>query len=264
MKKELNSKDELIKRLVVTAIVDTVGKSKRSEEKEHLQVEPSPILTTVQHENQSHHKNTIYVGSLHSNVSIEDIYELFSLKSTAYLRTNCHVSSPLNQQTHKNKGHVYITATKHVCDELVNLNGVEFKRKCLFIEDGKIKPKEANPNALNFTSPNRFQPFRFMNNGPDLGNNLDDSEENDFYVDFKRTARNFQQNSKCISRRRPLIVVNAHPENQTTFFKQPIFPGDKSYSDAVTKKAKQKQQKNILIFSDSIPSRIKMYDLNKA
>ena len=40
----------------------------------------------------------------------------------------------------------------------------------------------------------------------------------------------------------------------------PITPGDKSYSETITKK----QPENILIFSDSIPSKIKMYNFNKA
>ena len=58
LKKELNSKDKLIKPLIdtQTAIVDTIGKSKRNIEKRHLQVGPSPILTPVQQENKSHHK----------------------------------------------------------------------------------------------------------------------------------------------------------------------------------------------------------------
>ena len=79
LKKELNSKDELTKSLTdtQTAILDTIGKSKRNEEKGHLQVEPSPILSQVQQENQCHHKNTKYVGNLDSKVSIEDIYKLF-------------------------------------------------------------------------------------------------------------------------------------------------------------------------------------------
>ena len=53
LKKELNSKDELIKTLVDThtAIIETIGKSKRNEEKRHLQVETSPILTPLQQEN---------------------------------------------------------------------------------------------------------------------------------------------------------------------------------------------------------------------
>ena len=226
-----------------------------------MQVEPSPILTPVQQENQSYHKNTIYVGILDSNVSIEDIYELFGLKSTAYLRSNCHVDFPLNQQTQKNRGHAYITAPKHVCNELIKLNGVEFNGNFLIIENAKVRPKVTNPNLINFTSPNRFEPLTFVNNSPDLGNDIDHSEENDICVDLKRTVRNSQQTSKHNSKRRPPVVVNTHPENQTTFSKVPIFPGNKSYSDALTKKA---EQENILIFSDSIPSRIKMYNFNKA
>ena len=90
MKKELNSKDELIQSLTDTqiAILETIGKSKRNEEKGHLQVESSLSLTPVHQENQSYHKNTIYTRNIDSNVSIED--ELSGLKSAAYLRANCH------------------------------------------------------------------------------------------------------------------------------------------------------------------------------
>ena len=164
-----------------------------------MQVEPSPILTPVEQENNPYHKNTIYVGNLDSNVSIEDIYKLFSLKSTVYLRTNCHVDFPLNQQTQRTGGHVDITAPKDVCDEIVKLNG-----RSSFIEDAKVKPKVTNPNTINFISPNRFDPLRFTNNSPDLGNDIDNSEESDLHVDFKRTVRNSQQNSKYISKRRLL------------------------------------------------------------
>ena len=171
-----------------------------------MQVEPSSILTPVQQENQSYHKNTIYVRKLDSNVSIEDIYKLFGLKSTAYLRTNCHVDFPLNQQIQKTKGHAYITAPKHVCDELVKLNSVKFKGKFLFIEISKVKSKATNPNKINFTSPNRFEPSKFANDSLDLRNDIDHSEENGLRVDFKRTVRNSQQNSKYISKLRPPVV----------------------------------------------------------
>ena len=114
-----------------------------------MQIETSPILTPWQQENQSHHKNTVYVGNLESNVSIEDIYELFGLKSTAYLHSDCYVNFPLNQQTQKTRRHVYITAPKHVRDELVKLNGVEFKGKFLIIENAKVRPKVTNPNLIN-------------------------------------------------------------------------------------------------------------------
>ena len=53
-------------------------------------------------------------------------------------------------------------------------------------------------------------------------------------ADLKRTVRNSQQTSKHNSKRRPPVVVNTHPENQT-FSKVLIFPGDKSYSEALRK-----------------------------
>ena len=111
-KKELNSKDKLIRSFIdtQTAILDTIGKSKTNKEKGHFQVEPSPFLTTLQQENQSYHKNPIYVGNLISNVSTDNIYNLFGLKLTAYLSANCHVHFPLNQQTQKTKAHIYIIA----------------------------------------------------------------------------------------------------------------------------------------------------------
>ena len=66
----------------------------------------------------------MYVGNLDSNVSIEDIYKRFGLKSTAYLRTNCHGDVPLNQQTQKNtRGDVW--TPKQVWDELIKLSYVE-------------------------------------------------------------------------------------------------------------------------------------------
>ena len=78
-----------------------------------------------------------------------------------------------------------------------------------------------------------------MNNSPDLGNDIDRKKESDLRVDCKRTVSNFQQNPKYISKRRPRIVINAHPKNQT-FSKLPIIPGDKSYSDAMTKNVARK------------------------
>ena len=181
-----------------------------------MQVGSSLILAPVQQGNQSYHKSTIYAGNLDSNVSIEYICELSGLKWIAYLRTNCHVDFPLNQQTQKTRGfYVYIKAPNHVCDELDKLYDVKFKDNFLFIEIAKVKPKAANPNKINFTSPYRFEPLRFMNYRPGLGNDIDHSEENDLCVEFKRTVRNSQQNYQQNSKRRTPVVVNDHPENQT-------------------------------------------------
>ena len=135
-----------------------------------MQVEPSPILTLVQQENQSHHKDTLYDRNLDSNLSTEEIYNIFSLKSTAYLSTNWYVDFPLNQQIQIIKGIVYKTAPKHIFDELVKLNGVEFKSKLLFIETANVKGEVTNPNKKSFASFNLFEPLKFISNSPDLGN----------------------------------------------------------------------------------------------
>ena len=165
-------------------------------------------MTPSQQESQSHQKNTIYVGNLESNVRIEDIYKLFDLNPTTYLCSNCHGDFPLNQQTPKTRCHVYITAPKQVCDELVKLNGVEFRGKFLIIENAKV----INPNLINFKSPNRFETLTFVTNSSDLSNDIDHSEESALRVDFKRAVRNSQQISKHISKRRPPVAVNTRPD----------------------------------------------------
>ena len=66
-----------------------------------------------------------------------------------------------------------------------------------------------------------------MSNSPALVSDIDGGEKSDLHVDFKRTVRNFQQNSKYISKQRSPAVVDANPENQATFSKVPIFPSDK-------------------------------------
>ena len=100
-----------------------------------------------------------------------------------------------------------------------------------------------------------------MNNSQDNGNDIDNCEESDLSVGFERTIWNYPQNSKEISQRSSqAVVVNAHPENLWYFSKVPIFH-DTPYSDALTKMT---EQENLLIFSESMPSRIKMYDFNKA
>ena len=61
-------------------------------------------------------------------------------------------------------------------------------------------------------------------------------------------------------KRRNQVVVNKHPESQTFFGKSNVKPGHKTYNEA-TKSNKEKG--NILIFSDSIPGKMRMYEFNQ-
>ena len=98
-----------------------------------------------------------------------------------------------------------------------------------------------------------------MNNSLDLGNHIEHCEESDLHADFKRTVRTLNRIQNTFLNRDS--SWSSHPENQTTFSKVPTTPSDKSYSDTITKRT---EQENILMFRDSIPSRIKMYNFNKA
>ena len=46
----------------------------------------------------------LYIGNLNSNIIEEDINDLFVLRSTDYLRQNCSVEMPIDENTGKSKG----------------------------------------------------------------------------------------------------------------------------------------------------------------
>ena len=78
-----------------------------------------------------------------------------------------------------------------------------------------------------------------MKNSPDLDNDIDNNEENDLHLDFKRVAKNSPLNTKYTFKGRPPVVVIAHPENQTRFSKVQLFPTDKPYNDTATKSSRK-------------------------
>ena len=48
---------------------------------------------TQQHEQQQNQLDKFFIGNLNVNVTIDDIYELFGLKTAKYLRSNTYVKS---------------------------------------------------------------------------------------------------------------------------------------------------------------------------
>ena len=82
----------------------------------------------------------------------------------------------------------------------------------------------------------------------------------------ENTTTNFECNSsinstvKCKSpNKRPPVVINQFPENQTDFTRLRTVSGKKPYSNAV----KTRYSGNIKVFSDSMPRGIIMRDFNK-
>ena len=117
---------------------------------------------------------------------------------------------------------------------------MEFKGKFLFIDIAKVKPKVTNQKKYVLNLQINLNHSSFANKIVRIYWNHP-SEEKYLHVDFKRKVRNSQQNSKYISKRKPLVKVNAHPENQT-FSKVPVIPGLINFivSDTLTKKQRRK------------------------
>ena len=107
-----------------TAVLDTV---KTNSEKANL---PKQKESLRKNETEYEHKpikSTIIIRNLNTNVTSADIYELFGLNTTAYLRKNCNVSIPLNNMTKELLGYAYLTIPKHIRNEIIKLNGLNIK-----------------------------------------------------------------------------------------------------------------------------------------
>lgn len=103
----------------------------------------------------------IYVGNLGTNVTKEDLVQLFGLNATPYLRQQCMVELATCEKTGKSKNFAFITVPEHVHNELMKLNGIEFYGRQLVIEEAKTKPEDDNISDENKENKNKRRP----NNG---------------------------------------------------------------------------------------------------
>ena len=234
LKNELKSKDEMIKSLIdtQTLVFETVKNSKASplitqaeKEKNHKIVEETP-------KKQKNVENKrLLVRNLSPSVVLEDIIETFGLNSTKYLRENCNIELPMNLQNTGHNGYAYIIASNNVTDELVKFNELKLKGRNLIIEEPATKPRTLHSNINKFMSPNRYKALA----------SSQEEEENDFEiagawntsdnVRYNRKKENEVQSPKN-AKRRGQVVVNKHPENQTSFGKQNTSPDHKAYREA--------------------------------
>ena len=75
----------------------------------------------------------------------------------------------------------------------------------------------------------------------------------------KKLGQVLRYHQKLLSKRHQVVVSNYH-ENQKTFSMLPVIPGKDKYSKTVKSKP---EPANTLIFMDSIPKGIHMYDFNE-
>ena len=118
-----------------------------------------------------------------------------------------------------------------------------------------------NSNIINFTSPNRYAVL-----APKQGEKEDNFEiTGTSNFDISKNVRNDMNKRNAVNnaksrKRKSQVVVNKHLENQTSFGKSNLKPGHKTYNEATKT---NKERYNILIFSDSIPGKMRIMNLRK-
>ena len=80
----------------------------------------------------------LYVGNLNKDITEEDLNQLFGLKTTVYFHQTCSIKIPLEKNTGKSKGFVFLKVPQHVYNELVKLNSIEFQNHLM--ETEKARP----------------------------------------------------------------------------------------------------------------------------
>ena len=67
----------------------------------------------------SHQSKTIFVTNLHQSVTVDDLSELFGLRSTNYLTNNCHIEVDHFSHVDQPFASATVIAPAHVCEELL-------------------------------------------------------------------------------------------------------------------------------------------------
>ena len=102
------------------------------------------------------------LGNLGTNVTREDLINLFGLAATPYLKTSCTIEIATCEKTGKSKNFAFINVPEHVHSELMKLNGIEFYGRQLVIEEAKTKDDEKNEE--NKENRNKQQRSNYNNN----------------------------------------------------------------------------------------------------
>ena len=160
LQNELIRKDEIIKSIfeTQTSILETVWKP-IEEEKEEEEVSPTwnEIIEEIQWEKQWSGKKCknepkyIYIGNLSLDTKIDDLYELFGLGSTKYLRETCKINIPVNENKGKCKSFAFALVPEHVQKEILKLNGITLEKRIIVIE-GVTSTRKSDTKCLWKTS----------------------------------------------------------------------------------------------------------------
>lgn len=91
----------------------------------------------------------MFIGNLGSNVTKDDLVQLFGLGTTTFLQRTCSVELACCEKTGKSKNFAFVNVPEHVHAELMKLNGIEFYGRQVVIEEAKTKPDNDAENKDN-------------------------------------------------------------------------------------------------------------------
>ena len=142
---ELIGKMEIIKTLLQAQTYQNITVSKPSAEEEKEEVEVSPtrneIIKEIQWQKQLSGKENenepinIYIGNISFDTKIDDLHEIFSLRSAKYLRQMCKINMSVNEKTGKCKSFTFTLAQKYVQKEIFKLIGITSENRVAVMED---------------------------------------------------------------------------------------------------------------------------------
>ena len=81
-----------------------------------------------------HQLKTIFVTNLLQSVTVDDLYELFGLRSMNFLGNNCHIEMDHFSNADQSFVSATVTAPAHLCEDILKLHGIDFHDNPLVIE----------------------------------------------------------------------------------------------------------------------------------
>ena len=82
--------------------------------------------------------------NLHQSVTVHDLYEIFGLRSTNYLRNHCYIVMNHFSNVDQHFASATVTAPVHVCEKLLKLHGIVFRGNPVVIEMSKFPLEQSN------------------------------------------------------------------------------------------------------------------------
>ena len=82
--------------------------------------------------------------NFHQSVTVDDLNELFDLKSTKYFRNNCQIEMHHFSNAGQPFASATVTVSAHVCEELLKLHSIDSHDNPLIVEMSKSPLEQSN------------------------------------------------------------------------------------------------------------------------